>query len=74
MQLHQASLLLNAAVVVSVVGFVESIVIAKEFSVKHHYQVSSNTELLALGTANIVASCFGVCLLSSTTKKGHCTT
>jgi high affinity sulfate transporter 1 len=59
MQLHQASLLLNAAVVVSVVGFVESIVIAKEFSVKHHYQVSSNTELLALGTANIVASCFG---------------
>ncbi|ELR18054.1 inorganic anion transporter, sulfate permease (SulP) subfamily protein [Acanthamoeba castellanii str. Neff] len=58
MSLHQTAHLIDAAVVISIVGFVESVVVAKEFSAKHHYQVSSNRELLALGASNIVASFF----------------
>ncbi len=60
MSLLQTAHLIDAAVVISVVGFVESVVVAKEFSAKHHYQVSSNRELLALGASNIAASFFRV--------------
>ena len=60
MSLHQTAHLIDAAVVISIVGFVESVVVAKEFSAKHHYQVSSNRELLALGASNIAASFFRV--------------
>eukprot|EP01087_Luapelamoeba_hula_P003523 TRINITY_DN1333_c0_g2_i3.p1 TRINITY_DN1333_c0_g2~~TRINITY_DN1333_c0_g2_i3.p1 ORF type:complete len:527 (+),score=74.76 TRINITY_DN1333_c0_g2_i3:246-1826(+) len=55
---HQISHLIDAAVVISIVGFVESVVVAKEYSAQHRYQVSSNRELIALGGANIVASFF----------------
>ena len=60
MSLHQTAHLIDAAVVISIVGFVDSVVVAKEFSAKHHYQVSSNRELLALGASNVVASFFRV--------------
>jgi MFS superfamily sulfate permease-like transporter len=64
MTLHQTAHMIDAAVVISIVGFVESVVVAKEYSAKHHYQVSSNRELLALGGANIVSSFFKVRSLS----------
>ena len=43
---------------ISVIGFVESIVIAKIYSSKHNYSVSANRELVALGVANIFSGLF----------------
>ncbi|KAI8840684.1 sulfate transporter family-domain-containing protein [Chytriomyces cf. hyalinus JEL632] len=48
-----------SAILISVIGFVESIVIAKTYATKHNYSVSPNRELVALGVANIVGSLFG---------------
>ncbi|KAI8841154.1 sulfate transporter family-domain-containing protein [Chytriomyces cf. hyalinus JEL632] len=48
-----------SAILISVIGFVESIVIAKTYATKHNYSVSPNRELVALGFANIVGSLFG---------------
>lgn len=51
--------LLIPATLISVIGFVESIVIAKQYSSKHDYSVSPNRELVAIGVANIIGSVFG---------------
>ncbi|RKO86857.1 sulfate transporter family-domain-containing protein, partial [Blyttiomyces helicus] len=51
--------LMLSAILISVIGFVESIVVAKTYAAKHDYAVSPNRELVALGLANIVASLFG---------------
>ncbi|KAJ3229480.1 Solute carrier 26 [Chytriomyces hyalinus] len=48
-----------SAILISVIGFVESIVIAKTYATKRNYSVSPNRELVALGVANIVGSLFG---------------
>jgi len=49
--------LLPTAFAISFVGFMESIAVAKAIQAKHKdYELSSNQELIALGTANIVAS------------------
>eukprot|EP01121_Diplochlamys_sp_Union-15-3_P013768 TRINITY_DN4322_c0_g1_i1.p1 TRINITY_DN4322_c0_g1~~TRINITY_DN4322_c0_g1_i1.p1 ORF type:complete len:681 (+),score=115.53 TRINITY_DN4322_c0_g1_i1:89-2131(+) len=48
----------GAATVIGVVGFVESIVIAKLYSTKHKYMVSPNRELVALGLSNFIGSFF----------------
>lgn len=53
------SSLLQPALVISIVGFVEANIGAKLFATKHGYSVSSNRELVALGLANIFGSCFG---------------
>lgn len=54
---HLKDLLVTSAMI-SIIGFVESVVIAKKFSSKHNYSVSANRELVALGAANIVGGLF----------------
>src|SRR2546421_10783255 len=41
----------QTAVLISVIGFVESIVVTKTYATKHNYAVSANRELVALGSA-----------------------
>ncbi|CAG8540261.1 15966_t:CDS:2 [Gigaspora rosea] len=48
----------QTAVLISVVGFVESIVVTKTYGTKYNYSVSANRELVALGTANLICSFF----------------
>ncbi|KAI8143918.1 sulfate transporter family-domain-containing protein [Fennellomyces sp. T-0311] len=54
---HLKDLLVTSAMI-SVIGFVESVVIAKTYSSRHNYSVSANRELVALGVANIVGGLF----------------
>jgi MFS superfamily sulfate permease-like transporter len=54
---HMKDLLVTAAMI-AIIGFVESVVIAKTYSTRHNYSVSANRELVALGTANIVSGLF----------------
>ncbi len=51
---------LGSAVTIAIIGFVESIVVAKIYSSKHDYPVSPNRELVALGIANIIGSFFQI--------------
>lgn len=46
------------ALAIAVVGFMESIAVAKVYSRKHSYPVDPNQELVALGAANVVGSFF----------------
>ncbi|TNE49096.1 MAG: solute carrier 26 family protein [Deltaproteobacteria bacterium] len=46
------------ALTISLVGFMESISVAKSFAKRHRYQVDANQELIALGTANIAGAFF----------------
>jgi high affinity sulfate transporter 1 len=50
--------ILPDALLISIVGFVEHIVIAKVYAVKHNYQISPNRELVALGASNLMGSFF----------------
>ncbi len=43
------------AISVAIVGFVESIIVAKLYALRHNYQVSPNRELVATGLANLVS-------------------
>ena len=54
---HMKDMLVTAAMI-SIIGFVESVVIAKTYSSKHNYSVSANRELVALGVANMVSGLF----------------
>jgi len=49
-----------AVVVISIVivGFMESIAIAKQLASKHNYEIDSSNELLGLGMANLMAGLF----------------
>eukprot|EP01102_Stenamoeba_stenopodia_P014711 TRINITY_DN4921_c0_g1_i1.p1 TRINITY_DN4921_c0_g1~~TRINITY_DN4921_c0_g1_i1.p1 ORF type:complete len:723 (+),score=163.43 TRINITY_DN4921_c0_g1_i1:83-2251(+) len=58
LKFSQIQTLIPASMVISIIGFVESTVCIKEFTAKHHYTVSSNKELVALGSSNVVASFF----------------
>ncbi len=51
--------LLAAAVVISLVSFMESISVAKAFARLRRYEVDPNQELVALGAANLAGSFFG---------------
>ncbi|TPX32082.1 hypothetical protein SmJEL517_g04737 [Synchytrium microbalum] len=51
--------LLLPSILIAVIGFVESIVGAKSYAAKHHYPVSPNRELVALGMANLIGCSFG---------------
>ena len=42
-----------------VVGFMESIAIAKQLAGKHNYEIDSSKELVGLGVANLCAGLFG---------------
>ena len=50
--------LLPAALAVSLVGFMESVAVAKKFASKHRYRVDSNRELVALGLSNVIGAFF----------------
>ncbi|KAI8058257.1 sulfate transporter family-domain-containing protein [Syncephalis plumigaleata] len=51
--------LVTSAALMTMVGFVESVAVTKQHAAKHHYTVSSNRELVALGVANILGGPFG---------------
>ena len=47
------------AAVITLVGFMESIAVAKVYARRHHYEVEANRELIGLGAANVAAGLFG---------------
>ncbi|KAJ1982499.1 hypothetical protein H4R33_005013 [Dimargaris cristalligena] len=51
--------IITSSMLVSIIGIVESIIIAREYASKNHYSVSPNRELVALGMANMVGCVFG---------------
>jgi len=57
--LPNLSQLLPTATTISVLGFVESQLIAKRSAAKFGYHVSPDRELVALGLTSMVGSCFG---------------
>lgn len=44
--------------VITLIGFMESVTLAKKFAIKHEYEIHPNQELIALGLANFVGSFF----------------
>jgi SulP family sulfate permease len=48
-----------AAVVITVVGFMESIAVAKVYARRHRYDLDPNQELIGLGAANVASGLFG---------------
>ena len=50
--------LIPVAVVIALVGFMESIAVAKVYASRHGYEVDANQELVALGAANIGGAFF----------------
>lgn len=50
--------LAGIALVITVVGFLESVAIAKVYARRQRYEVDANQELIALGTANVGAGLF----------------
>ncbi|KAG0251142.1 hypothetical protein DFQ27_008972 [Actinomortierella ambigua] len=50
--------LIGISVLISIIGFVETIVITKQYATKHNYSVSPNRELVAMGVANIFGGLF----------------
>ncbi len=51
--------LATTALVITAVGFMESIAVAKVYARRHRYELDPNNELLGLGAANIAAGLFG---------------
>lgn len=51
--------LATTAVVITLIGFMESIAVAKVYARRHRYEVDANQELIALGSANVVSGLFG---------------
>ncbi|TVP46081.1 MAG: solute carrier 26 family protein [Gemmatimonadales bacterium] len=50
--------LLPVALTIALVGFMESIAVAKVYATRHRYPLDANRELVGLGLANIVGSFF----------------
>lgn len=53
------SSLASTAVVITLVGYMESIAVGKVYARRHRYEISSNGELFGLGAANVAAGLFG---------------
>ncbi len=51
--------LLPTALVITLVGFMESIAVAKVYARRHRYEVQPNSELIGLGAANVASGMFG---------------
>lgn len=51
--------LILTSALIAIIGFVESMIVAKEYSTRHGYSCSANRELVAMGGANIISSFFG---------------
>ena len=47
------------AFVITMVGFMESIAVAKVYARRHRYDIDANQELIGLGAANVAAGLFG---------------
>jgi SulP family sulfate permease len=56
--IEQVTALLPIAVTIALVGFMESIAVAKSFAAKNRYEVNPNQELIGLGLANVAAGLF----------------
>ena len=50
--------LVTTALAIVVIGFMESIAIAKQLAAKHEYELDSNSELIGLGMANFFGAMF----------------
>ena len=59
-ELHWADVqaLFPTALAIALVGFMESIAVAKVYATKHKYEINANQELIGLGLANIFGSFF----------------
>ncbi|HSL74650.1 MAG TPA: solute carrier family 26 protein [Ilumatobacteraceae bacterium] len=51
--------LLGTAVVITIVGFMESVAVAKVYARRNRYELVPNNELVGLGAANVAAGLFG---------------
>ncbi|MFZ8998997.1 MAG: SulP family inorganic anion transporter [Ilumatobacteraceae bacterium] len=51
--------LTTSAIAITLVGFMESIAVAKVYARRHRYAIDPNQELFALGMANVTAGVFG---------------
>ncbi|KAJ1820377.1 hypothetical protein LPJ60_003242 [Coemansia sp. RSA 2675] len=51
--------IVSSAITITMIGVVESVIVAREYASRNHYAVSSNRELVALGVSNIIGSAFG---------------
>ena len=51
--------LVTTAFVITLVGFMESIAVAKVYARRHRYEVDANQELIGLGAANVASGMFG---------------
>ncbi|MGI9615444.1 MAG: SulP family inorganic anion transporter [Acidimicrobiales bacterium] len=51
--------LITTAFVITLVGFMESIAVAKVYARRHRYEGDANQELIGLGAANVAAGLFG---------------
>ena len=51
--------LVGTAFVITLVGFMESIAVAKVYARRHRYEVDANQELIGLGAANVASGFFG---------------
>ncbi|MFW2334974.1 SulP family inorganic anion transporter [Ilumatobacter sp.] len=51
--------LVTAAFVITLVGFMESIAVAKVYARRHRYELDANQELVGLGMANMASGLFG---------------
>jgi sulfate permease, SulP family len=58
LELGAAWTLLPVALTIALVGFMESIAVAKVYATRHRYDVDPNRELAALGMANLVGAFF----------------
>ncbi len=56
--LEAAWALLPVALTIALVGFMESIAVAKVYATRHRYALDANRELVALGLANVVGAFF----------------
>ena len=54
-----AGQLVGTAVVITLVGFMESIAVAKVYARRHGYELNPNRELVGLGLANVSSGLFG---------------
>ncbi|MCP5032631.1 MAG: solute carrier 26 family protein [Actinomycetia bacterium] len=48
-----------AAFVITLVGFMQSVAVAKVYARRNHYEVEPNRELIGLGAANVASGLFG---------------
>lgn len=55
---HDVQVLLPMAIAITFVGFLESIALAREYAARHHYEIDTNHELVALGMSNVSAGLF----------------